>query len=348
VRVALVGLGAVGVRVARQLAADPEVTSLVLVHRDPDAVAVLTEGLVDQPTAGSPGRVRVIKGHATDLPADLDVAVLAHPAAVREGAETALSQGAHVVTTVDDPSEVRRLLALDGRARRAGRTLVVGAAMAPGLSGVLAAFGARRLDVVDQIHVASLGTGGPACARRHHAALSSLAVDWVGGAWHRRAGGSGRELVWFPEPAGGADCYRAGLADPTLLVPAFPHVQRVTARLAATRRDRTTSWLPMMRRPHPEGLVGAVRVELRGWRAGVAEVEIFGATARPAVIAGTVAAVAATWAAQGRLARPGSGGLAELVPEPGAFLRDLHARGVRTVRFQGSEATELADAGPTG
>jgi saccharopine dehydrogenase-like NADP-dependent oxidoreductase len=345
VRVALVGLGAVGVRVARHLAADPGVTSVVVIHRDPDAVAVLTEGLVDRP-AGSPGRVEVVRGHATDLPADVDVVVLAHPTGVREGAEAALARGAHVVTTVDDPSEVRRLLALDGRARRAGRTLVVGAAMAPGLSGVLAAFGSRRLDVVDQIHVASLGTGGPACARRHHAALSSLAVDWVGGAWHRRPGGSGRELVWFPEPAGGADCYRAGLADPTLLVPAFPGVQRVTARLAATRRDRTTSWLPMMRRPHPEGLLGAVRVELRGWRHGVAEVEVYGATARPAVIAGTVAALAATWAAQGRLARSGSGGLAELVPEPGAFLRDLHARGVRTVRFQGSEATELAAAGP--
>jgi hypothetical protein len=349
VRVALVGLGAVGVRVARQLVADPAVTSLVVVHRDPDAVSVLTEGLVDGPAAApnaSPGRVEVVRGHATDVPVETDVVVLTQPAGVREGAEAALSRGAHVVTTVDDPSEVRRLLALDGQARRAGRTLVVGAAMAPGLSGVLATFGARRLDVVDQIHVASLGTGGPACARRHHAALSSLAVDWVGGAWHRRAGGLGRELVWFPEPAGGADCYRAGLADPTLLVPAFPGVQRVTARLAATRRDRTTSWLPMMRRPHPEGLLGAVRVELRGWRNGIAEVEIYGATARPAVIAGAVATVAATWTAEGRMARSGSAGLAELVPDPGWFLRDLHGRGVRTVRFQGSEAAELSGPGP--
>jgi saccharopine dehydrogenase-like NADP-dependent oxidoreductase len=348
VRVALVGLGAVGSRVARQLLVDPVVTSLVVVHRDPNRVAALTERLGDgwglgpaggpqHPPGSGRRRLELVRGHPTDVPADADVVVLTHPSGVRAAAEASLARGSHVVTTVDDPTEVRRLLALDDRARRAGQTLVVGAAMAPGLSGVLAGFGARRLDVVDQIHVASLGTGGPACARQHHAALSSLAVDWVGGAWHRRPGGSGRELVWFPEPAGGADCYRAGLADPLLLQPAFPGVQRITARLAATRRDRTTSWLPMMRAPHPEGLLGAVRVELRGWRDEVAEVEIHGATARPAVIAATVAALAATWAGEDRLARTGAGGLAGLVTQPAAFLRDLHARGVRTVRFEGSE-----------
>lgn len=351
-KVALVGLGAVGSRVARQLLVDPKVTSVVVVHRDPDRAEALTCRLADDGSWGvtpgglastsDPGRARLklVRGHPTEVPGDADVVVLTHPTGVRAAAEAALARGAHVVTTVDDPTEVRRLLALDDRARRAGRTLVVGAAMAPGLSGVLARFGARRLDVVDQVHVASLGTGGPACARRHHAALSSLAVDWVGGVWHRRPGGSGRELVWFPEPAGGADCYRAGLADPLLLQPAFPAAQRITARLAATRRDRTTSWLPMMRAPHPEGLLGAVRVELRGWRDGEAEVEIYGATARPAVIAATVASLATTWVGGARLARTGAGGLAELVTEPAAFLRDLHARGVRTVRFQGSEAEQ--------
>jgi hypothetical protein len=248
-----------------------------------------------------------------------------------------------VVATTDDPLEVHRLLTLDVEARRRGLTVAVGAAMAPGLSCVLAAYGARQLDVVDQIHVASLGTGGPACARRHHGALSSPSTDWDSGEWRRRPGGSGRELVWFPEPAGGADCYRAGLIDPVLLHPAFPTANRVTARLAATRRDRTTSWMPMMRRPHPEGLIGAVRVELRGWRGGMAEVRVFGATSRPAVIAGAVASIAAVWAAQGRLRRQGAAGLAELVGEPAQFLRQLHARGVRTVQFEGSEPE---DAGP--
>jgi hypothetical protein len=346
-KVALVGLGAVGTHVARQLLANHSLDALVLVHRDAGGVGAVVDGFV--PTTGDAPpveglHVEIRRGLASEIPSDADVVILTQPTGVREAAEIALRRGAHVVATTDDPVEVHRLLTLDGEARRRNLTVVVGAAMAPGLSCVLAAYGARQLDIVDQIHVASLGTGGPACARRHHGALSSPSTDWDSGEWRRRPGGSGRELVWFPEPAGGADCYRAGLIDPVLLHPAFPTANRVTARLAATRRDRTTSWLPMMRRPHPEGLVGAVRVELRGWRAGVADVRVFGATSRPAVIAGAVAATVATWAGSGRLTRTGVGGLAELVGEPAVFLRQLYAGGVRTVQFEGSEPDDAARA----
>ena len=43
-------------------------------------------------------------------------------------------------------------------------------------------------------------------------------------------------------------------------MPAFPGVARVTARLSATRRDRITAHLPMLRQPHPEGAECAVEV----------------------------------------------------------------------------------------
>ena len=141
--------------------------------------------------------------------------------------------------------------------------------------------------------------------------------------------------MWFPEPVGGADCYRAGLADPLLLVPAFSGARRVTARLEATRRDRLTSWLPMMRPPHPEGLVGAVRVELRGWVSGQAHTSIFGAAAPPAVAASAACTLAAIWAGRGLLARTGAGGLAEMITTPGLFLKDLASMGVRMSSFEG-------------
>jgi hypothetical protein len=209
--------------------------------------------------------------------------------------------------------------------------------MAPGLSCVLAAHLRGQFDRVDEVHVASVGTGGPACARRHHAALASMAVDWEDGDWRRRPGGSGRELIWFPEPVGGADCYRAGLSDSLLLVPAFPGCRRVTSRLEATRRDRLTSWLPMLRPPHPEGLIGAVRVEVRGWFDGRAETKILGVAITPSVAAGAVAARAALWAVEGRLARPGAAGLAVLVETPGTFLRELSTAGVTVSAFQGGD-----------
>jgi saccharopine dehydrogenase-like NADP-dependent oxidoreductase len=328
VRVALVGAGAVGVRAARQLLSTETVESIVVIHRRPSSMEAL---------AGSLGpRVEARRGGPDELPDGLDVVVVTTPSGARRVAENALERGAHVVAAVDDPQEVRRLIALDGWARQRGRTVAIGTAMAPGLSCVLARFAARKLDRVEEIHVASLGTGGPACARRHHAALSSIAVDYSEGTWRRRAGGSGRELVWFPEPVGGADCYRAGLADPLLLVPAFPEARRITARLSASRRDRMTAWLPMLRPPHPEGTVGAVRVEVRGWRDGMAETVVYGAVARPALAAGTVAALTASWLANDRVSAPGAMGLALLVGDPAQFLRELGARGITVSAFEGN------------
>jgi saccharopine dehydrogenase-like NADP-dependent oxidoreductase len=328
VRAVLTGLGAVGTRVVEVLASVDEIEGLVIQDRRPSRA--------DPASAGWRPVVQGRRGGVDDVP-PADVTIITASSGVRRTAETALRRGSHVVCVADEPSDVRNLLALDGLARAKRRTVVVGAAMAPGLSCVLAAHLRGQFDRVEEVHVASVGTGGPGCARRHHAALASMAVDWEDGDWRRRPGGSGRELIWFPEPVGGADCYRAGLSDPLLLVPAFPGCRRITSRLEATRRDRLTSWLPMLRPPHPEGLIGAVRVEVRGWFDGRAETKILGVAVAPAVAAGAVAAQAAIWAVQGRLARPGAAGLAVLVETPGAFLRELSSAGVTVSAFQGGD-----------
>jgi hypothetical protein len=239
-----------------------------------------------------------------------------------------------VVSTSDHPHDARLLLELDDEAGRAGVPVVVGAGMVPGLSCLLAAWAAGAMDEVTEVHVASLGTGGPACARRHHAALREGAEEWRDGAMARRVAGSGRELIWFPDHAG-ADCYRVNRPDPILLTRAFPGLRSVTTRAAASRRDRLTSWLPMLRQPHPEGTVGALRVEVRGRRAGAAETMVMGSSGRPALVAGAVAAVAAVRAAGGQL-RPGAGGLASLATTPGDFLAELVERGVPVMTFEGS------------
>ena len=186
---------------------------------------------------------------------------------------------------------------------------------------------------VDEIHVARLGTGGPACARQHHDSLGGTALDWRDGGWQRRAAGSGRELSWFPDPIGAADCYRAALPDALLLVPAFPGVGRVTARLAATRRDRLTARLPMLRPPHPEGGLGAVRVEVRGrGHEGIA-VEILGrhGPSRASPAAPSPRWPPWSWARAGRC-HHGASGLATMV-EAKPFLRELARRGVKVASF---------------
>jgi hypothetical protein len=90
----------------------------------------------------------------------------------------------------------------------------------------------------------------------------------------------------------------------------------------------------MLRRPHPEGTLGAVRVEVRGRHGVATDDRVLGAIDRPAVAAGAVAAVAARWALDGRLLAPGAGGLASMV-EPGPFLAVLAERGVKAAVFEG-------------
>ena len=185
--------------------------------------------------------------------------------------------GRPVVSTSDSIDDVQALLALDADATRHQVAVVAGAAFSPGYSCVLARHAAISFTTVTEVHVARSGTGGPACARQHHGALTGQALDWRDGDWQRRPAGSGRELCWFPDPIGAQDCYRAELPDALLLEPTFPGVDRVTARLSATRRDRLSAHLPMFRKPHPEGLVGATRVEVRGERDGATDALVLGA-----------------------------------------------------------------------
>ena len=323
-RVVVFGLGATGARAARQLASSDLVDEVEL--RDPDGhrLARVAGALGDKVTVG---RGRKLEGA-------IAAAVIATPC----GSQVALARrcvqaGVAAITTSDDVVEVRRLLDLDLEARAQSVPVVVGAGFMPGVSCLLARHAACELDHVDEIHVAKVGTGGPACARTHHRALSSTALDWRNGRWERRPGGSGRELVWFPDPVDGHDCYRAALPDALLLAPAFPGVERVTARMGATRRDRLTAPLPMLRKPHPEGLVGAVRAEVRG-RVGVeCRVVALGASAPPGVGAGALAAVVTLHALRGRLG-VGAAGLAG-VADHRSLLADLVRRGVPVARFEG-------------
>lgn len=138
------------------------------------------------------------------------------------------------------------------------------------------------------------------------------------------------------ETIGGRDCYRAALPDALLLAPEFDGVERVTARLSATRRDRVTALLPMLRRPHADGGPGAVRVEVRGIRpSGERDTEVLSAVDHPSVAAAVVAAVATQALLDGSWGILGSRGLAA-VQDPGPWLRELARRGVKAARFSDS------------
>ncbi|MEP7046111.1 MAG: hypothetical protein ABI949_05500 [Ilumatobacteraceae bacterium] len=232
------------------------------------------------PSATGVPRGAVELGHATDL-AVTDVIALCHPHPHADLAAEFLGRGVSVVSMSADIGDVRVLLDLDDLARRSGAALVVGAAMSPGLSGLLVGHLWRQLHVAEEIHVATHGTAGPACAMQHHDALGETAIGWHDGGWIERPGGSGRELNWFPEPIGARDCYRAALPDPLLLHRIFPGASRISARASGTRRDRLTARFPMLTPPHAAGDVGAVRVEVRGAASDGARVTVIAGASGP-------------------------------------------------------------------
>lgn len=228
-----------------------------------------------------------------------DVAVLAHADDHAPLARSFASFGASVVTVGDGLDDTRELMSLADEFEAAGTTLVIGAALTPGLSGLLARYLSFEMEAVDEIHVAVHGTAGPSCARDHHRSLSGRAVSWRDGGWRYSLGGGGRELCWFPEPVGALDCYHAEIASPVVLHHSFPEASRIDARRSARRRDRFTAWLPMLSPPHPEGAVGALRVEVRGSAPdgarltrvlGIAELVGSASAAMAAVFAAAVAA----------------------------------------------------------
>lgn len=333
--VAVVGAGIVGARTTRELLS-PGVdgrrttSAVTVVSRRPSRLDQLSS------TFGPAVDLRSAAHGATD-PGNASVVVVARGVGDQLSVVAeAIAAGRHAVATTDDPDEVGALLRLHQSAVTAAVTVVVGVGMSPGLSCLLTRHAAGLLDVVDEIHVARDGAAGPACARQRLRALRGGATEWRDGVWVRRAGFSGRELCWFPDPIGARDCYRAGLAEPLVLVDAFPDVERVSARLAASPVDRILAPMPVLIGPPVEGGPGAVRVEVRGRREGRREIVVYGVLDRPSVAASATAAVIALWLGAG--AAPVGVHGAAAITDPLPILRELSRRGVRTAVFDGDGA----------
>ena len=323
-RAVVVGAGALGARVARQLLTLGDVDHLVVSDTDAGRAEAVARSL------GRPARAA---GLETLNFEDCDVAVLAHPAP-EERARHALQEGAHVVVASGLLNTARSLAALDAEARERQRSVVIGAAMSPGLSCLLVREAARRLSSVTSIEVAATGAGGPACSADRRRALAGAGVRW-NGAWHHERAATGRRLAAFPEPVGSKDCFAAGTAEAFLLAAAFP-TARISSAVAATAVERLTATLPRRPQSGSDSALGAVRVEVRGHLPdGSATTYVLGAIDRPALAGGAVAAVAARWAAASRLAH-GSGGLARAIDDPRPLLAELARLGVRAAEYTGT------------
>ncbi|MDG2353145.1 MAG: hypothetical protein P8L35_10105 [Acidimicrobiales bacterium] len=329
-RALILGAGAVGTKVAQQLLSSNTVDKILLRDIAPEKLGIASK------TLGS--RVEV-EHFPFPQNMDADVVVVASPRGTQlEAVKKAISLRRPTVVVSDGLSETVSILNLEKEAFELGVPVVVGTGFAPGLSCVLSAYGKTLLEQTEEIHVSKMGTGGPACALVHHRALSRMSFGWREDKWDKRLGGSGRELLWFPEPVGPQDCYHAALSDPILLHNAFPDVSRISAKMAATRRDRFTAFFPMLTPPHNEGGIGAIRVELRGTKNGVQENIVLGVSEHPASAAATVTALTTEYLLKQKINLNHMSTLA-LIVEPSEFLSELTKRSIAVEIFEGDKTT---------
>lgn len=324
-RVTVVGAGLVGRRCAAFLVEQGHAVTLVGYERRPEPI---------------PG-MQVDYRWSPALAAFADVVVIA-TAAVHQVdiARSLIGATTDVVVTADDLAVVQKLWRLGPAAQAAGQRFVIGAAYSPGVSSVLVRHLALQLDEVVSISTAQFGTGGPSCARQHHRAMGNTGLEIHDGHMRPARGGSGRELVWFPDPVGAVDCYRANLPEPWLLSKAFPGVPRIESRQAATRRDRLTTHLPMLRPPHAEGLIGGIWAEVRGRRDGKVEHVAMAVTAPQATGAAAMAATTCLWVQgfdDGDADQPAAGVLSTaMCSMPGRLLQRL-TKNVNLWAYDGSQ-----------
>ena len=322
--IGIFGAGVVGARVAESLSIESQ-TSIVVY----DASQIVAQRLARRLSETN----SLIKATNRSELHRAKVVVLAGPSPHTPVAKEFLGKGVSIVSTSDDIADCLNLLSLSELATENKATLIIGAASSPGMSGLLVRNLSKSFDSIDEVHIALHGTGGPACARQHHRALSGQSIGWHDGEWLRRPAGSGRELCWFPEPVGAYDCYRGELPDPLLIKRAFPELVRVTARVSATRRDRVFARLPMLIPPRAEGGMGGLRVEVRGTKNGERVVDVVGVAERVGQVAGVVSGCVARSISVGEISQPGAFVLGELSLPNEALLSRVMASGVQAHSF---------------
>jgi hypothetical protein len=322
--IGIFGAGVVGARVAESLSIESQTSILVY-----DSSQIVAQRLARRLSETN----SLIKATNRSELHRAKVVVLAGPLPHTPVAREFLGKGVSIVSTSDDIADCLNLLSLSDLATENKATLIIGAASSPGMSGLLVRNLSKAFDSIDEVHIALHGTGGPACARQHHRALSGQSIGWHDGEWLRRPAGSGRELCWFPEPVGAYDCYRGELPDPLLIKRAFPELVRVTARVSATRRDRVFARLPMLIPPRAEGGMGGLRVEVRGTKNGERVVDVVGVAERVGQVAGVVSGCVARSISVGEISQPGAFVLGESSLPNEALLSRVMVSGVQAHSF---------------
>jgi len=356
--VVLGGCGDMGSHVVRELLETSEATVVIADYREELARRMAQEG---------GARAQAAFVDATDHRSLLSVLEGADVAVGCIGpfykfavpmARAAIEVGVNYVDICDDYGPVEELFSLDEEARRAGVTVVTGLGWTPGITNVLARYGAEQLDRVDEINIAWAGgaadSKGLAVIMHVFYAVTGEVPTFKDGQLVKvpASSSSGREEVEFPPPLGRIHVFHCGHPEP-LTIPRYIEVNTVTLKGALTpdwnnklvdvfaalrlidtpaKRERVARIIHAI-----EGLfrVGGVtcsgaRVDVKGRKDGKAMTLSYSVADKMGRLTGIPASIGARWLAEGRLKTKGVFAPEGCI-EPVPFLAELEKRGIKVV-----------------
>jgi saccharopine dehydrogenase (NAD+, L-lysine-forming) len=359
--------GAAGTRVSAELARSEEAESLKLVGRNSSALEWLADALSDSGKQVDPVVVDVTNAEgAARAFAGADVVVCCagpfHEIEV-SAASAAIQAGVPYVSLCDEYGVFQEVRELDESARRAGVTVVSGCGLSPGISNFLVALAADELDTIEEIEIAqarsSAESEGAATARHFLYELGAGAPVIADSRPALERSGSAPKLVYFPEPVGWIETYRAGHPEVVALPERYGQLRALQFRVGLTERLTmdvvravTASGLtssarfrrafetfsrpikPMLDRVPPRGPSWtALRVDVRGTKQTRPETVTLAVVDHLLNLAGLPLALAAILLGTRKVDKPG-------VHAPDAafdarmMLQELSERGLRAARLE--------------
>lgn len=253
-------------------------------------------------------------------------------------ARAAIAAGVPLVDVSDDWAETVEMLDLHEEAVRAGVTILVGLGASPGVTNVMARYGADKLDRVDEVHTSWImrgsDLGGPAlCAHLLHSLPDRAFVFRDGAMREVRPFVDGKETFEFPE-LGPVEVVHIGHPEPftlsryiegvryaddkaTFLPDGLNQLIVALGRVARSGRpvpangetvaamDFAADFLYRWGKAQDGSQTGALRTEVVGELAGRRTHLVYTAAGRIGIGTGVPASIGAHLLAIGKLRKPG-------------------------------------------
>jgi hypothetical protein len=238
VRAVLIGAGTLPARrLTRDLTEDPEVSSVVIVDRDP-ATAELVAGISPKalPVAVSSSAASIAE---VSEGADVVISFLGDDDAEISAANGAMDAGVAFLSA-SGRSEVFEAIGGNARSRGSAAPVLLGCGWTPALTSVMARLGALEVNGAREIEVAWVVSGwGKDSAESIEEvarALTGTASVFDDGSWRRELAGANEEQVYFPEPVGWREVRLADGIEPLSLPASLSGVQKIIVRGGFTER----------------------------------------------------------------------------------------------------------------